>query len=195
MRALKVIVAIFTILIGAGIILAGLALVGIGIVFVAGLGILGNVAESITDMFAQLGAMLMGIVGVIMIIGGIVCLVIGILWLVLGVKFTSRKPNKGIAITLIVFYLIGSTSIYDGIVALMSGSVTVDDGLITLCVGAFCLLMAVLLILYLVLLKKSESRGNQQQVQPTQHMQQPMQPPTGSQPQMNFDPQTGQPLK
>ena len=195
MRAIKLLVAICTILIGIGLLLGALAIIGLGFVFVAGLGILGTVAESVTDVFAQMGALFLGIVGVVLIVAGIACLIVGVLWLVLGVKFTSRKPNKGIAITLIVFYLIGSASLFDGIAVLMNGSVTMSDGLITLAMGGFCVLMVVFLILYLVLLGKRGSQFDQPQMQPTQYMQQPMSQPMPQQPPpMNFDPNTGQRL-
>jgi len=187
MRATKIIVAIFTTLIGISIILGGLAVAGIGVVFVSGLGILGNVAETVTDAFAQLGAMLLGFLGVVLIILGIVFLIPGVIWVVLGAKFFSRKPNKGIAVTLIVFYFL-----FEGVIGISFTNGTGSELYGGIGAAVFCAIMIALLILYLVLLNKSEKNGQGQQLQQQPVQQQQMQSPPRQQ--MNFDPNTGQPL-
>jgi len=181
MRAIKIIVAVFTTILGVSTILGGLATIGLGIVFMLGMSILGNVAETVTDAFNQLGALFLGIVGFLLIIIGIVFLIPGIIWLILGIKFFSKKPNKGIAITLAVFYFLGTGGM----------GITLTEGFVFEWFGGalFCAVMAALLILYLVMLGKHEHHGGQQ------HVQQPAQPQPQQQPQqVNFDPNTGQRL-
>jgi len=181
MRAVKVIIAIITTIIGIAITIGAVAIIGFGVVLIIGAAGVGNTLDSMVnslgDAFRQIYAVMAAFFGVILIFVGLVAIVPGIIYLILGIKFFSGRPNKGIAITLIVFYFLG----------IGGTGLTLADGIMfeTLIGTIFFGAMIALLVLYLVLLGKKEKQGEQQHVQP---------PPQQQQPQMNFDPNTGQRL-
>jgi len=164
MRGFKLTVAIFTLIQGIGLVAMGVAAIVLG-------GIAIGSTTGATEGWAVLGDALGNLLGGMLIVVGIFVLAIGIPLLILGAKFCSTKPNRGIAITLIVLY---------SLVAL--GSLpAIPHGLVS---TGFAVLMIVFLAVYLSKLGKHQRAQQMQQ----SHPQQP-QPP-----QNNFCPQTGQPL-
>ena len=140
MRGIKLTVAIVTIILGVISLLGGIALIVLG-AFVSGF-ISGLYGSGTAGLLA--GA-IAGAVAAVLIILGIVVLLFGVLYLTLGIKFTSRKPNQGIAITLLIFYGLGAiVSFYD---------VIVDGGLELLASGIIMSILVALLIVYLAKLK------------------------------------------
>ena len=140
MRACKLIVAILTIIEGIGVIIGGV-----------GIAILGFFWQSFEKAVLQemgfAGNIFGGFIAIIASLIMIICVAVGIVFLVLGIKFCSTKPNKGIAITLIVLY---------GLAVL---GLTFSTGF----GGILVIAQLALSITYLVLLIKSEK--NQPQVQ------------------------------
>jgi len=130
MRGMKLTVAIISIIQGVLAILGG---IGITI-----MGLMG--AAFVNDIAGDLN--FSGTIAVFFAIIGAIALAIGIIFLVLGIKFCSHKPNKGIAITLLVFYIIGAFSVIGGVETLVAGLISI------LCV--------VFLIIYLVKLGKHQ---------------------------------------
>jgi len=167
MRGYKLTAAIFTIIQGVLGTLGGLAMIILGIVMMA--------SRTTEGAWAELANALGTFFGAIFLFLGIVTMGFSILFLVLGIKFTSHKPNKGIAITLLVFY---SLFAFSGLIMLFAEPIS---GIFSLLIYVLCIVM---ISLYLAALAKGrQTQPGVQQSQPTQ------------QPQMNFDPHTGQPLK
>ncbi|MCL2587741.1 MAG: hypothetical protein FWE31_05955 [Firmicutes bacterium] len=131
MRGIKLTVAIISIIIGAFGILGGVAITIMGAVGAA------FIADIANDMNFS------GAVAAIFVSMGLVVLAISIAYLVLGIKFTSQKPNKGVAIALLVFYIIGSLSLFS------FDPVIIVSSLLSVA-------MAALLIVYLAKLGKQQ---------------------------------------
>ena len=139
MRGVKLTVAIITIILGSIATLAGVGLTFMGLMWGAiGAQLAGTELEAIFGAFGSA-------IGAMILFGGLIVLAISIILIVLGSKFCSRKPNKGIAITLIVIYGLETLSLLGGNPAGILGAA-----------------MLALCIVYLVLLGKQ----NKQQVAP-----------------------------
>jgi len=138
MRGCKLSVAIITIVIGV--------LGALGGIFMILWGALSWGAASNMERFGALVAFF----GAMLVFVGIVALAFGALYLFLGIKFLSHKPNKGIAVTLLVLNILGSLSIF---------GFTWETTLVALP----SIVCVILLIVYLVKLGKQN-----QQMQPYQ---------------------------
>jgi len=116
-----------------------------------GLGMLAlsSTFQSIFDEMMVDFGMSMDISSLIAVAGGVM-IALGAVFLFLGIKFCSRNPNKGIAIALLVIYIIGALSI-------------LTDPML----GVLPLILAILLVVYLVKLGKQDAPA-QTQPQPTQ---------------------------
>lgn len=137
MRGFKLTTAIVTIIESIFITIGGIGVIMIGVL---GAGFFGDVFASVglEDALGMIGSIM-----AIVVIVGVIILALGILFLVLGIKFCSHKPNKGIAITLLVFNILGAFSVFT---YAFSGIVSI--------------VMVVFLIIYLVLLGKQGGNQN-----------------------------------
>jgi len=167
MRGFKLTVAIFTLLQGIGLTVPGVVAIIWG-------GIAIGSRTGATEGWGVLGDALGTVLGGMMIGVGIVVIAIGIPLIILGAKFCSTKPNRGIAITLIVLYSLLALGSLPAIPAGLLGT-------------GLAILMIVFLAVYLSKLGKHQ-RAQMQQAYP----QNP--PPQQVQTQNNFCPKTGQPL-
>lgn len=104
---------------------------------------------------------------------GVFVIAVSAITIFLAIKFLSNKPNKGIAITFLVICGINAFGIFMAIINLNIYSIVTS---------LVCIANVTLLIIYLVKLGKMNPT-NPSRLQDDQ-----------SQSQMNFDPQTGQPI-
>ena len=163
MRGIKLTIAIITIIenaiavlasIGA-IILGGLIMGGgrftsrlLDLIYQAGQPWSTNEFDIINEMFTTMATL----IGVLLIIGGIFAVGMSIVMIILGAKFTSRtKPQKGIAITLLVFASLGML----GVLGSLPGMLMMGPfGIISLLGFAPTIVVFVFLIIYLVKLNQ-----------------------------------------
>ncbi|MCL2756439.1 MAG: hypothetical protein FWE45_05345 [Firmicutes bacterium] len=160
MRGCKLTVAIITIIQAVFAIAGAVFTLVVGIIFVAG-------TNQDATGWEALGNALGALLGAFMIGASVVALPFGIIYLILGIKFTSRKPNRGIAITLIV---LNALTVF--------GVFTFEPAGIT--TGLFGIAMIVLTSIYLSKLGKYQRE--QASLPPAEQ-------------EHNFDPVTGKPLK
>jgi len=116
MRGFKLTVAVLTIIEGAFAILGGIAAIVIGSLLRAldwnwdWESILGNGYQDVRDTLPNFDFAIF--MSTVLIVGGIIAIGLGIMFLIFGIKFCSHKPNKGIAITLLVFNAIGLVALF-----------------------------------------------------------------------------------